>query len=94
MSRSTSRSNYRESENGGSREGTANRGGLRKMISDGIRVTAEMPDPRMARITIDIDWQHLVSRVAREVGRKIKHKGQARRSTATRRTTRSPSSSR
>ena len=49
--------------------------GLRKMISDGVRVTAEMPDPRVARITIDIDWQSLVSRVAREVGRKIKRRG-------------------
>ncbi|HXS09622.1 MAG TPA: hypothetical protein VN852_06535 [Candidatus Krumholzibacteria bacterium] len=49
--------------------------GLRKMISDGVRVTAEMPDPRVARITIDIDWQNLVSRVAREVGKKIKRRG-------------------
>jgi hypothetical protein len=49
--------------------------GLRKMISDGVRVTAEMPDPRVARITIDIDWQNLVSRVAREVGQKIKRRG-------------------
>ena len=49
--------------------------GLRKMISEGVRVTAEMPDPRVARITIDIDWQNLVSRVAREVGKKIKRRG-------------------
>lgn len=51
------------------------RGGLRKMISEGVRVTAEMPDPRVARITIDIDWQRLVSRVARQVGKKIKRRG-------------------
>ena len=53
----------------------ATRGGLRKMIGEGVRVTAEMPDPRVARITIDIDWQNLVSRVAREVGKKIKRRG-------------------
>jgi len=65
------------------------RGGLRKMISEGVRVTAEMPDPRVARITIDIDWQSLVSRVARQVGRKIKHRGDrtasSRRSSSSRR---------
>ena len=62
--------------------------GLRKMISDGVRVTAEMPDPRVARITIDIDWQNLVSRVAREVGKKIKRRGgrtASSRSTSSRR---------
>ncbi len=68
------------------------RGGLRKMIADGVRVTAEMPDPRVARITIDIDWQSLVSRVARKVGRKIKSRGSrpatSRRSASSRRRTR------
>ena len=62
--------------------------GLRKMIGEGVRVTAEMPDPRVARITIDIDWQSLVSRVARKVGKKIKGRGSrnaSSRSTSSRR---------
>jgi uncharacterized alkaline shock family protein YloU len=44
-------------------------------LKNGIHVTAEMPDPKVARITIDIDWQHLVSRVARTVRQKIKKRG-------------------
>src|SRR4030095_11819114 len=50
------------------------RGGLRRQISEGIRVSAEMPNPKVARITIDVDWQHLVSRVARTVRRRLKNR--------------------
>jgi hypothetical protein len=65
---------------------------LRRTLSEGIRVTAEMPDPKVARITIDIDWQHLVSRVARTVGRRIKKR--TAHSSPTRRTRTSTRSSR
>jgi hypothetical protein len=53
-------------------------GGMRGAMRDlknGIHVTAEMPDPKVARITIDIEWQHLVSRVARTVRQQIKKRG-------------------
>ena len=89
-----SRGSYDDDMNGSSREGmSSGGGGLRKTISEGVRVTAEMPDPRVARITIDIDWQKLVARVARTVGRKVKGRGSrtatSRRSTTRRRTSRS-----
>jgi hypothetical protein len=68
-----------------------NRGGLRG-LAKGIHVSAEMPDPRIARITIDIDWQNLVARVARKVGRKVKGRmsgaGHTRRTSSRRRSTR------
>jgi hypothetical protein len=55
-------------------------GGMRGAMRDlknGIHVTAEMPDPKVARITIDIEWQHLVSRVARTVRQQIKKRGRS-----------------
>jgi hypothetical protein len=83
------RDDYDDGMNGGSSEELriGNRSGLHRDIAEGIRVSAEMPNSRVARITIDIDWQHLVSRVARTVGRKIKNRREhgtapSRRSTA------------
>ena len=69
-------SNYRDDSDLGSREGMSSgtRGGLRRQVSEGIRVSAEMPNAKVARITIDVDWQHLVSRVARTVRRRIKNR--------------------
>jgi len=68
------------------------RGGLRsgmRTLSRGIHVSAEMPDPKVARITIDIDWQHLAARFAHKVSRQIKkrvaHKKRSSRPTAARR---------
>lgn len=86
-----SRGGDHDNMNGGSREGMSseNRGGLRRTLSDGIHVTAEMPSPKVARITIDIDWQHLVSRVARTVRHKIKKRtGRTTTTTSPRRTAR------
>ena len=56
------------------------RGAMRD-LKKGIHVTAEMPDPKVARITIDIEWQHLVSRVAKTVRHRIS--GGARKTTRT-----------
>ena len=71
---------------------TGHHGGLHREIAEGIRVSAEMPNSKVARITIDIDWQHVVSRVARTVRRKIKNGrssgGQSGRGTGSRSTTR------
>jgi hypothetical protein len=60
-----------------------------RSLASGIHVSAEMPDPRTARITIDIDWENLVSRVAHKVGRKLKGRSNRSngRSTSSRRTT-------
>ncbi len=82
-------------EHDGMNGGSGEHHGLTKKISDGIRVTAEMPDPRVARITIDIDWQHLVARVARKMGRKITGRSSSSRSRAssTRRSSRSKAAS-
>ena len=72
----------------GSRDETrgGNSGGMRS-LAKGIHVTAEMPDPKVARITIDIEWANLVARVAQKVGRRIKRRaaGQSRRASGTRR---------
>jgi hypothetical protein len=53
-------------------------------LKKGIHVTAEMPDPKVARITIDIEWQNLVARVARTVGRKVKRRVSGGRSSSRR----------
>ncbi|HET6463906.1 MAG TPA: hypothetical protein VFH33_08915 [Candidatus Krumholzibacteria bacterium] len=55
-------------------------------LKKGIHVTAEMPDPKVARITIDIEWQHLVSRVAKTVRQQITKHGRGTRTTPRTRT--------
>jgi hypothetical protein len=84
---------YDRGTNGGRQDDMhgENRGGLRG-LAKGIHVSAEMPDPRVARITIDIDWQNLVARVARTVRRKVKQRasgaGHTRRTSSRRRSSR------
>ena len=81
---------YDRGTNGGKQDNMRddNRG-LMRGLAKGIHVSAEMPDPRVARITIDIDWQNLVARVARKVGRKVKGRmggaGHTRRASSRRR---------
>ena len=77
-SRSSMQSDMRENMERGSGDEMRgqNGSGLRgtRNLSRGIHVTAEMPDPRVARIIIDIEWQHLASRFAHKVGQKIKRR--------------------
>ena len=75
-SQSSTRDDYDDAMNDGSPEEfrTGHRSGVHRDIAEGIRVSAEMPNSKVARITIDIDWQHVVSRVARTVRRKIKNR--------------------
>jgi hypothetical protein len=84
----------RENMGGGSNDDmrSSTGGGMRGKMKDltrGIHVSAEMPDPKVARITIDIDWQHLAARFAHKVSRQIKkrvaHKKRSSRATARRR---------
>jgi len=93
------RDDYDDDMDGGSPEESrsGHRSGLHREIAEGIRVSAEMPNSKVARITIDIDWQHVVSRVASTVRKKIKNgrsgsSGQSGRSTGSKARTRSSGS--
>ena len=47
---------------------------MRNAAQSGVRVKAEMTEPRVARIVIEIDWEELAARMARKVGRGIKRR--------------------
>lgn len=82
--RSNMRSERSEVRTGPTRNSNGGMRGALQDLKKGIHVTAEMPDPKVARITIDIEWQHLVSRVAREVGRTVKRRVSGGRTTSRR----------
>lgn len=90
-SRGNMRSSLRDNMTGGSNDDIRNSagGGMRGKMRDlarGIHVSAEMPDPKVARITIDIEWQSLAARFAHKVSRQIKkrvaHNKRSTRTTA------------
>jgi hypothetical protein len=56
--------------------------------SAGVHVKPDLRDPHVARITVEINWDELIARVARKMGRGIKAR-QARRA---RRAHRAPAS--
>ena len=47
---------------------------MRSAAQSGVRVKAEMTEPKVARIVIEIDWEELAAKMARRVGRGIKRR--------------------
>jgi len=47
---------------------------MRNAAQSGVRVKAEMTEPKVARIVIEIDWEELAGKMARAAGRRIKRR--------------------
>jgi hypothetical protein len=50
----------------------------------GVHATAEMVNPKVARITIEIDWQQFAARAAKSVGRGLRKRLRAKQTRSTR----------
>ena len=81
--KSKSRSKARSSDDRDYRESSDSRrsGGFSR---NGVHVKPDLSNPRVARITIEIDWEELISRVARKMGKTIRSKRSAAASGARR----------
>jgi hypothetical protein len=93
-SNSRSRQNGRRTSQSQSRDGSDNRTHMYDAAEKGIRVKAQMSDPQVARILIEIDWETLIARVAKKMGRGIKKRtaGRSGRTGRTGRTRRASAS--
>jgi hypothetical protein len=76
---SSERDDYGEDYRDDDRERSSSRGGNRGFARDGVRVHPDMSSPGVARITIEINYDELISRVIKKMGETIRTRQTGRR---------------